>query len=127
WSHWSWRRRRCDSQCGGMTQPAASRDLPARAPSVGALASEDASSGAEHGQLAQPAVDALHRAGLFGMWVAGVLGGAELAPLESLRTIENVAYGDPSAGWVLMATALAIGTGAAYLGNDAADALFGGP
>jgi alkylation response protein AidB-like acyl-CoA dehydrogenase len=43
-----------------------------------------------------------------------------------LRVIENVAYGDPSAGWVLMAGALAIGTGAAYLEDAAVADLFGG-
>jgi alkylation response protein AidB-like acyl-CoA dehydrogenase len=40
--------------------------------------------------------------------------------------IENLAYGDPSTGWVLMASALAIGTGAAYLGDEAVQELFGG-
>ena len=54
------------------------------------------------------------------------LGGAELHPIESLQVIENVTYGDPSAGWVLMAAALAIGTGAAYLGDSAVRELFGG-
>jgi alkylation response protein AidB-like acyl-CoA dehydrogenase len=58
--------------------------------------------------------------------VPRVLGGAELTPVESLQVIENVAYGDPSAGWVLMAAALAIGTGAAYLGDSAAKELFSG-
>ena len=53
-------------------------------------------------------------------------GGAELDPLQSLQVIENVAYGDPSAGWVLMAAALAIGTGAAYLDDAAVEELFGG-
>jgi alkylation response protein AidB-like acyl-CoA dehydrogenase len=41
--------------------------------------------------------------------------------------IENLAYGDPSTGWVLMAAALAIGTGAAYLGDEAVKELFKGP
>ena len=40
--------------------------------------------------------------------------------------IENLAYGDPSAGWVLMAAALAIGTGGAYLDDAAVKELFGG-
>jgi alkylation response protein AidB-like acyl-CoA dehydrogenase len=37
-----------------------------------------------------------------------------------------VSHGDPSAGWVLMAASLAIGTGAAYLKDDAVKELFGG-
>ena len=60
------------------------------------------------------------------MWVPRSLGGAELDPIDSLQVIENVAYGDPSTGWVLMAAALAIGTGAAYLGDRAVKELFPG-
>jgi alkylation response protein AidB-like acyl-CoA dehydrogenase len=55
-----------------------------------------------------------------------VPGGAELDPVASLETLANVSYGDPSAGWVLMAAALAVGTGAAYLEDDAVEELFGG-
>ncbi len=103
-----------------------SMSLPERAKQVAKLASEHAQYGDREGRLAEPVVEALHREGLFGMWVPRELGGAELDPVESLQVIENMAYGDPSAGWVLMAAALAIGTGAAYLGDDAARELFGG-
>jgi alkylation response protein AidB-like acyl-CoA dehydrogenase len=108
-----------------MAQTTAS-DLPARARQVGAIASEHAAYGDVHGRLAGPVVEALHREGLFGMWVPRELGGAELDPLQSLEVIEHVAYGDPSAGWVLMAASLAIGTGGAYLADDAVKTLFGG-
>ena len=101
-------------------------DFPERAKRVGALANEYAASGDKDGRLADVVVAALHQEGLYGMWVPRVVGGAELTPLESLQVIENVAYGDPSAGWVLMASALAIGTGAAYLGDSAVKELFGG-
>jgi alkylation response protein AidB-like acyl-CoA dehydrogenase len=102
-------------------------DLPARAKVVGALASEHAAYGDQHGRLADQVVDALHREGLYGMWVPRSMGGGELDPVSSLQVIENVSYGDPSAGWVLMASALAIGTGAAYLGDDAVKELFSRP
>jgi alkylation response protein AidB-like acyl-CoA dehydrogenase len=102
-------------------------DMPARATRVAAIADEHAAWGDAQGQLAQPVVDALHREGLLGMWVPrSVRGGAELDVISSLRVIEEVAYGDPSAGWVLMAASLAIGTGAAYLSDDAVAELFGG-
>ena len=102
-------------------------DLPERAKLVAKLASEHADYGDKHGRLAQPVVDALHREGLFGMWVPKSLkGGAELDPVSSLEVIENLSYGDPSAGWVLMAASLAIGTGAAYLDDSAVKQLFGG-
>jgi indole-3-acetate monooxygenase len=101
--------------------------LPERAKAVGSIASEHADWGDEHGQLAEPVVEALHTEGLYGMWVPRSLGGAELDPVSSLQVIENLAYGDPSTGWVLMAAALAIGTGAAYLGDEAVKELFKGP
>jgi alkylation response protein AidB-like acyl-CoA dehydrogenase len=102
-------------------------DLPERAKRVAELASAHAEYGDENGRLAQPVVDALHAEGLLGMWTPKSLkGGAELDPVSSLEVIENVAYGDPSAGWVLMAASLAIGTGGAYLADSAVKELFGG-
>jgi alkylation response protein AidB-like acyl-CoA dehydrogenase len=101
--------------------------LPERAKAVGSIANEHADWGDQHGQLAEPVVEALHKEGLYGMWVPRSLGGAELDPVSSLQVIENLAYGDPSTGWVLMAAALAIGTGAASLGDDAVKELFKGP
>src|SRR5678815_1642978 len=100
-------------------------DFPERARRVAAIANEHAEAGDKQGFLAEPVVAALHREGLYGMWVPKSLGGAELPPVESLQVIEAVAQGDPSASWVLMAAALAIGTGAAYLGDSAAQELFG--
>jgi len=102
-------------------------DLRERAKVVAALADQHAEFGDNHGRLAEPVVDALHREGLFGMWVPrSIRGGAELDPVSSLQVIEQVSYGDPSAGWVLMAAALAIGTGAAFLDEAAVRDLFGG-
>jgi alkylation response protein AidB-like acyl-CoA dehydrogenase len=94
---------------------------------VGAIADQHAEAGDQQGQLSQPVVDALHREGLLGMWTPRTIpGGAELDPVASLEVIERVASGDPSTGWVMMAAALAIGTGAAYLESEAVDQLFGG-
>jgi len=102
-------------------------DLPARAATVAFLADAHAEEGDRSGELSQPVVAALHLNGLLGMWVPrSIHGGFELDPVSSLQVIENMAYGDPSAGWVLMASALAIGTGAAYLGDAAVDEMFGG-
>ena len=105
----------------------ASADLVGRAKAVALVADQHAEFGDGEGRLAEPVVEALHREGLFGMWVpTSVRGGAELDPLSSIQVIENVAYGDPSTGWVLMAAALAIGTGAAYLDEGPVGELFGG-
>jgi alkylation response protein AidB-like acyl-CoA dehydrogenase len=102
-------------------------DLPERARKVAAIADRYAQQGDTQGRLSQPVVEALHSEGLLGMWVPrSVRGGFELDPISSLTVLENLSYGDPSAGWVLMAAALAIGTGAAYLGDAAVTELFGG-
>ena len=99
-----------------------------RAKRVGALAQQHAARSEELGKLADPVAEALHSEGLLGMWVPRALrGGLELDPVTSLEVIENVSYGDPSAGWVLMAASLAIGTGAAYLEDDVVKELFSGP
>src|SRR5215471_19153101 len=98
-----------------------------RAKDVAAIADRFADEGDRAGRLSQPVVEALHREGLLGMWVPrSVPRGSELDVLSSLEVIENVSYGDPSTGWVLMAASLAIGTGAAYLEASAVDELFGG-
>ncbi len=103
-------------------------DVVARAQRVADLASRFGDEGDRLGRLSQPVVDALHEEGLFGIWVPRIVpGGSELDVVTSLRVIEAVAYGDPSSGWVLMAAALAIGTGAAYLAREAVDQLFSGP
>src|SRR5262245_55685157 len=101
-------------------------DLPGRARSLVPLLDRDAEAGEERQALTDEVVDALHREGLWGMWVPRALGGAELDPVPSLEVIEQLSYGDPSAGWVLMAAALAIGTGGAYLGDEAVGRLFAG-
>jgi len=101
-------------------------DLTERARAVALIADQHAEFGDAQGRLAEPVVDAIHREGLLGMWVPkSVPGGAELDPVSSLQVIENLAYGDPSAGWVLMAAALAVGTGAAFLSDAAVSELFG--
>jgi alkylation response protein AidB-like acyl-CoA dehydrogenase len=105
----------------------ASVDCVARAKNVAVAADRHADEGDREGRLAQPVVDALHEERLFGMWVPRTVpGGSELDVLSSVRVIETVSHGDPSTGWVLMAAALAVGTGAAYLERGAVDELFGG-
>ena len=104
-----------------------SESLTERAKRVAAIADEHADWGDAHSRLAEPVVEALHREDLFGMWVPrSIRGGAELDPLSSLEVIEHLAYGDPSTGWVLMAAALAVGTGAAFLKKPAVEQLFSG-
>ena len=83
-----------------------------------ALIDEHAAEGDERGRLSDPVVDALHDAGMFGMWVPKELGGSELDPVSSLKVIDQLAYADASTGWVTMAAGLAIGTGARVPGRS---------
>jgi alkylation response protein AidB-like acyl-CoA dehydrogenase len=78
------------------------------------------------GRLAPQVVDALRRDGAFLMWTPKALGGVELDPVQSLDLLAITSYGDASAGWVLMAASLAIGTAGAYLGESAVSELFAG-
>src|SRR5436190_1683964 len=101
-------------------------DLLAEAQRLEGLIDEHAAEADERGRLSDPVVDALHDAGLFGLWVPKVLGGSELDPVSSLKVIDHLTYGDASTAWVTMAASLAIGTGAAYLGDQAVEEIFGG-
>jgi indole-3-acetate monooxygenase len=101
-------------------------ELIERARSIQPLLDEHAPWGDEHGELAPEAVEALHDGRFFYMWVPQSMGGYELSPTKSIQVIQELAYGDPSAAWVFMAAALSIGSGAAYLGDEAVDVLFGG-
>ena len=90
------------------------------------LLDEHAAAAEQQQALTAEVVDALHADGFWGMWVPQALGGSELDPVPSLEVLEQLTYGDPSVGWVVMAAALAIGTAGAYLGDGAAEDLFGG-
>ena len=102
-------------------------DLVAGAKALQPLVREHAAAGDDAGELSAPVVDALHEHGLFGMWVPAPLGGTELDPLSSLLVIQTLAEADPSTSWVVMAAALATGTGGAYLSDEAVAEMFGGP
>jgi alkylation response protein AidB-like acyl-CoA dehydrogenase len=109
-----------------MTETTTTPDLLDRARSLSPLLDEQADWGDKNGKLSDEVVDALHENRIFGMWVPRDLGGSELDPISSLKVIDELSYGDASAGWVTMAASLAIGTGAAYLGDEAVDQIFGG-
>jgi alkylation response protein AidB-like acyl-CoA dehydrogenase len=99
-------------------------DAVARARALHGLVDEQAAASEDLGQLTPDIDDALHAQGLYGMWVPKSLGGLELDPITSLEVLETVSYAQPSAGWVLMAAGLSVGTGAAYLGDQAIEEIF---
>src|SRR3954468_14512581 len=104
---------------------AETHELVERARALLPLLNEHAEANDASRRLAEPVTEALHEGGFFGMWVPQSVGGSELMPLDSLKVIDELAYGDPSVAWVHMAASLAFGTGAAFLGDEAVSQLFG--
>ncbi|MEA2179479.1 MAG: hypothetical protein QOG77_2776, partial [Solirubrobacteraceae bacterium] len=97
---------------------------PAKAKIVAQLASDQMHLAEAQGKLTDEVFEALRDHGLFRIWVPRSLGGAELDVLPSLDVLETLAYGDPSAGWVLFASGLITATTAAYCGPECIDALY---
>ena len=104
----------------------ASCPLAERARSLVPLLDANADFADEKGVLADEVVQALHRDRLFRLWVPKVLDGEETDPVHSLDVLENLSYGDASAGWVVMAASLSIGTAGAFLSDEAVANLFKG-
>ena len=102
----------------------ADADLVAAAKDLVPLVDARAAAAEELGALTDDVVEALHETGLWAMWVPRELGGGELEPVASLEVLETLSYGDASVGWVLMAGGLATGMDAAFIGDEAAAALF---
>ena len=99
-------------------------DLVAESLRLQPLIERHASANEENQRLDQEVVDALIDSGIYRMWVPKELGGVELSPTKSLELLANVAYSDSGASWVLMATGLATGTTGAYIGDEAAAAIY---
>jgi indole-3-acetate monooxygenase len=99
--------------------------LAERAKALVPLLDQEAEFADTRGELSPTVIEALHRDGLLKIWVPEKLGGAELDPVHSLEVLENLSYGDASAGWVTMAANLSIGTAGAYLSDMAVAELWG--
>ncbi|WP_043615176.1 acyl-CoA dehydrogenase family protein [Nonomuraea candida] len=98
-----------------------------RARDLRTLVDRESGAAEAQGRLTDTVVDALHEAGLFGVWVPEPLGGAESSPRELLDVFAELSYADPSTGWVVMATTLENGTAGAYLGDEAVERIFQAP
>ena len=78
----------------------------------------------EHGTLALNVVEAIQDAGLFRLKLPAELGGAEADPVTQIDVIEAMTRIYPSAGWVLMTNATAIGSAGAFLPERGASEVF---
>ena len=78
------------------------------------------------GTLTRSMVEAMQDAGLFRLKLPAELGGAEADPVTQIEVIEALSRLYPSAGWVLMTNATAIGNAGAFLSNAAIEQVFAG-
>ena len=78
------------------------------------------------GTLAPSIVAAMQDAGLFRLKLPAEVGGAEADPVTQIEVIEAMARIYPSAGWVLMTNATAIGNAGAFLTDEACSQVFAG-
>lgn len=95
-----------------------------RAKELAAPLSDEAALSEAEGRLTARSIEALRQAGMFGTYVPQCFGGSEAWPVEALQVFEAISYADGSAGWVLMATQVCMGTAAAYLTPSAAKTVF---
>lgn len=78
------------------------------------------------GTLPLRMVEAIQDAGLFRLKLPAELGGAEADPVTQIEVIEALSCVYPSAGWVLMTNATAIGNAGAFLSDEAIEHVFAG-
>lgn len=78
------------------------------------------------GCLTSPTLDTLRESGFFTMLAARPFGGAEVSPVEALEVYETLCEADAAAGWVVMASNVAIGSASGYLPAEGARKVFGG-
>jgi alkylation response protein AidB-like acyl-CoA dehydrogenase len=78
------------------------------------------------GTLTPAMVEAIQDTGLFRLKLPAELGGAEADPVTQIEVIEALSRVYPSAGWVLMTNATAIGNAGAFLTDEAIETVFAG-
>jgi alkylation response protein AidB-like acyl-CoA dehydrogenase len=90
------------------------------------LLSNEAAAGDARGALTDRTIAALRNDDFFALVLPKCFGGVEANPVAALRVFEELSRADGSTGWVFMAAGLCIATGAAFLGESAAEEIFGG-
>ena len=105
---------------------AAPDDFPAVARSLSSLIRDDADAAEQRGGLTPEVADALRSSGLYWMLVPTELGGGGADLHATIDVIEALSAADGATGWSFMANAVTTGFAAAYVGDVAADEMFGG-
>ena len=101
-------------------------DFRAVAESMSELIRSEAESAEHKGSLTEPVVAGLRDTKLFWMSVPTEVGGGGGDLLDAIDVIEALSAADGATGWSFMANSLTTGFAAAYVGESAADAMFGG-
>ena len=78
----------------------------------------------EQGHLSQATADALLTAGLLGLKLPLVLGGAEADPVTQMMVISELASIDTSAAWCTMVSATNVGSAGAFLPDKGIEQIF---
>ncbi len=102
-------------------------ELLSRARSLTELIEQEAARSEADATLSPVIVDALQRAGLFGLMAPKELGGEEADLPSVIEVYEEVCRADGSTGWSLLANATTTAFAGAYTGRDAVEDMFGGP
>jgi indole-3-acetate monooxygenase len=97
-----------------------------RARSIAQLIGNEAIQTEQGGTLAPPVVQAFRDTELFWALVPREYGGLGATLVETIEMLEEVSAADGSSGWSLMANTLANGMAAAFLQDEAVEAMFGG-
>jgi alkylation response protein AidB-like acyl-CoA dehydrogenase len=100
-------------------------DYVARAWDLREVIEREAAGTESGGTLSAAVVGAMRENGLFWISVPRALGGGGKGIVEAMSAVEAVAFADGSTGWSLMANQGATVTAAAYLGDQAIEAMFG--
>ncbi|NBM16703.1 acyl-CoA dehydrogenase family protein [Streptomyces sp. GC420] len=92
---------------------------------IGPLIRREAQAAEAAGRLTPAVVQALHDSGVFRICIPRSLGGYEFSPRQAIQTVERVSHHDASTGWIVHAVYVCSGTTAAYVGEEAAQSLYG--
>ncbi len=101
-------------------------DFRASAESVSDLIRSEAEAAEHKGSLTEPVVSAFRDTKLFWMSAPTDVGGGGGDLLDAIDVIETLSAADGATGWSFMANSLTTGFAAAFVGDSAADAMFGG-
>jgi len=102
-------------------------DPVATARSLAPLIESEAATADSVGTMTPAVVDALASAGMFGLLVPRSLDGTEADAVTTLAVFEELSRADGSTGWSFLANATTTAFAAAYTGDAAVAAMFGGP